>query len=133
MHGLASISSWFNHLHSSTCLHVHICLAGGPRSLGKRGSLYLLHFIIFMVHTCTCAYVHAFTKQVYFHSFVKFQNFLTINGFQMYHVYYNCCVYGNHCSKIRREEGAWCKYAVLKYTWFLHRWHCAINSFSPPD
>lgn len=60
----------------------------------KRGSLYLLHFIIFKVHTCTCAYVHVFTKQVYFHSFVKFQNFLTINGFQMYHVYYNCCVYG---------------------------------------
>lgn len=94
MHEVASVSSWFNHLHSSTCLHVHICLAGGPRSLGKRGSLYLLHFIIFKVHTCTCAYVHAFTKQVYFHSFVKFQTLLTINGYQMYHVYYNCCVYG---------------------------------------
>lgn len=129
MHEVASVSSWFNHLHSSTCLHVHICLAGGPRSLGKRGSLYLLHFIIFKVHTCTCAYVHAFTKQVYFHSFVKFQTFLTINGYQMYHVYYNY----NHCCKIRREERAWCKYAVLKYTGFLHRCHCAINSFSPPD
>lgn len=128
MHEVASVSSWFNHLHSSTCLHVHICLAGGPRSLGKRGSLYLLHFIIFKVHTCTCAYVHAFTKQVYFHSFVKFQTFLTINGYQMYHVYYNCCV-----CKIRREGRAWCKYAVLKYTGFLHRCHCAINSFSPAD
>lgn len=62
--------------------------------LGIGGSFYLLHFIIFKVHTCTCAYVHAFTKQVYFHSFVKFQNFLTINGYQMYQVYYNCCVYG---------------------------------------